>query len=250
VPSTQYDKTAGVYEDTLNVLTYPAYVEEPTYRAVIGDVRGSDVLDLGSGTGIWTRRMKQAGAERVEGMEISAPMVDVAREKERENPLGITYHAADVSQGLAEEGLAGSFDVVTGINVLHYSSSRADLAGMCATARSALRPGGRFVATCANYDMPDDIEYYRPYGLTCTVPADREEGTKALVETTMGGEHIALDFYLWRPETYADTLRAAGFSTIRWHEWQVSPAGIEKHGAAHWERFLDIPSIHLVEAHV
>ncbi len=246
--STQYDKTADVYDDSLNVLTYPAYVEEPTYTAVIGDVRGSDVLDLGSGTGIWTRRMKQAGAGRVEGVEVSAPMVDAARDKEREEPLGITYHVADVSQGLVE-GLDGGFDVVTGINVLHYSSSRAELAGMCESARSALRPGGRFVATCANYDMPDDPEYYRPYGLTCTVPADREEGTKALVETTMGGEHIALDFYLWRPETYANALRTAGFSTIRWRGWQVSPEGIEQHGAAHWERFLDIPSIHLVEAH-
>ncbi|MFC5750542.1 class I SAM-dependent methyltransferase [Actinomadura rugatobispora] len=245
---TQYDKTAGVYEDSLNVLTYPAYVEEPTYTAVIGDVRGRDVLDLGSGTGIWTRRIKQAGAGRVEGVEVSAPMVDTARDKEREEPLGITYHVADVSQGLAG-GLAGGFDLVTAINVLHYSSSRDEVAGMCGTARSALRPGGRFVATCANWDMPDDTEYYRPYGLTCTVPADREEGTKALVETTMGGEHIALNFYLWRPETYAAALHAAGFTTLRWHDWQVSPEGIEKHGAAHWERFLAIPSIHLVEAY-
>lgn len=245
---TQYDKTATVYDDSLNVLTYPAYVEEPTYTAVIGDVKGRDVLDLGAGTGIWTRRIKQAGAERVEGMEVSAPMVDVARDKEREDLLGITYHVADVTQGLTE-GLAGGFDLVTGINVLHYSSSRSELAGMCGTARSALRPGGRFVATCANWDMPDDPEYYRQYGLTCTVPANREEGTKAIVETTMGGEHITLDFYLWRRETYADTLRAAGFRTIRWHEWQVSEEGIKKHGAAHWKRFLDIPSIHLVEAH-
>lgn len=246
--ATQYDKTADVYDDSLNVLTYPAYVEKPTYTAVIGDVKGSDVLDLGSGTGIWTRRIKEAGAGRVEGVEVSAPMVDVSRDKEREEPLGITYHVGDVSQGLVE-GLAGGFDLVTGINVLHYSSSRSELAGMCGAARKALRPGGRFVATCANWDMPDDPQYYAQYGLTCTVPPGREEGTKALVETTMGGEHIALDFYLWRKETYADTLREAGFRTIRWHEWQVSPEGIEKHGAEHWQRFLDIPSIHLVEAH-
>jgi hypothetical protein len=174
-------------------------------------------------------------------------MVDVSRDKEREDPLGITYHVADVTKGLVD-GLAGGFDLVTGINVLHYSASREEIAGMCGTARSALRPGGRFVATCANWDMPDDPEYYRQYGLTCTVPPHREEGTKALVETTMGGEHIALDFYLWRPETYAETLRAAGFRTIRWHEWQVSDEGIAAHGAEHWRRFLDIPSIHLVEA--
>jgi toxoflavin synthase len=247
VSSTQYDKAAAIYDDTLNVLTYAAHVEEPTYTAVIGDVRGRDVLDLGAGTGIWTRRIKQAGAGRVEGLEISSPMVDAARAKERDEPLGITYHVGDATQGI-DEGLTGGFDVVTGINVLHYSSSRTELAGMCSTAKSALRPGGRFVATCANWDAPDDPGYYAPYGVTCTVPAGRTEGTKAEVSTTLGGERITIDFYLWRPETYVDTLRAAGFRTVRWHQWQVSPEGMDKFGAEYWKDFIDIPPMLLLEA--
>ncbi|MBP2329025.1 SAM-dependent methyltransferase [Kibdelosporangium banguiense] len=245
--STQYDKTADVYDDSLNVLTYAAHVEEPTYKAAIGDVRGLDVLDLGAGTGIWTRRIKQAGAERVEGLEISPPMVDVARAKERDEPLGVTYRVADATQGL-DEDLRGAFDLVTGINVLHYSSSRTELAGMCSTARSALRLGGRFIATCANWDMPDDPDYYKPFGVSCIVPANRQEGTRAEVETTMGGQTVSFDFYLWRPETYVDSLRAAGFRDVRWHRWQVSPEGIDKFGAEYWQPFIDIPSIRLLEA--
>ncbi|SMC66693.1 class I SAM-dependent methyltransferase [Kibdelosporangium aridum] len=245
--STQYDKTAEIYDDSLNVLTYAAHVEEPTYTAVIGDVRGLDVLDLGAGTGIWTRRIKQAGANRVVGLEISPPMVDTARAKETDEPLGVTYHVADATKGLADD-LKGAFDVVTGINVLHYSSTRAELAGMCSTARDALRPGGRFIATCANWDMPDDPEYYVPFGVSCTVPANRQEGTRAEVATTMGGQRITLDFFLWRPETYADSLRAAGFREVRWHQWQVSPEGIDKFGAEYWQPFVDIPSIRLLEA--
>ncbi|MFD4998870.1 class I SAM-dependent methyltransferase [Streptomyces buecherae] len=245
--SKQYDETADVYDDTLNVLTYARHAEEPTFRAVMGDVRGLDVLDLGAGTGIWTRRIKRAGAGRVEGLEISASMVETARERERGERLGITYHVGDVARG-HEAVEAVAFDVVTGVNVLHYSASRDELVAMCRTASRALRPGGRLVANCANYDMPADPDYYGPFGITATVPRPRAAGATVRAHTTMGGRPVDVEFYLWPPDTYESALREAGFSQVRWHPWRISPEGITQYGQDYWRRYTEHPPTLVLEA--
>ncbi|MFF3646954.1 class I SAM-dependent methyltransferase [Streptomyces sp. NPDC002564] len=245
--SEQYDQSAAVYDDSLNVLTYAQHAEDPTYRSVIGDVTGLDVLDLGAGTGIWTRRLKQAGAGRVEGLEISPAMVAAARDKEASEPLGITYHVADAASGGRAEW-AGQFDVVTGINVLHYSSSRDELAGMCTTAARALKPGGRLVATCANWSMDPDPAYYEPYGIRVEVPHPRSEGAAVPIRTELGGRPLELECFLWKPTTYESELRSAGFSTVRWHPWQITPEGIAKYGHDYWTPFTELPLMLLLEA--
>ncbi|MFT2017015.1 class I SAM-dependent methyltransferase [Streptomyces sp. 796.1] len=245
--STQYDETAEVYDDTLNVLTYARHAEEPTFRAVMGDVSGLDVLDLGAGTGIWTRRIKRAGAGRVVGLEISAAMVETAREREADELLGIVYHVGDVSQ-VHEDIEPAAFDLVTGVNVLHYSASRDELVAMCRTASRALRPGGRLVTNCANYDMADEPDYYGPFGITATVPRPRAEGSKVRAHTTMGGRPVDIEFYLWLASTYESALREAGFTQVRWPAWQISEEGIAQYGEEYWQRYIDHPPTLVIEA--
>ncbi|MFI0976419.1 class I SAM-dependent DNA methyltransferase [Streptomyces sp. NPDC021093] len=245
--SKQYDQSATVYDDSLNVLTYARHAEDPTYRSVIGDVTGRSVLDLGAGTGIWTRRIKQSGADRVEGLEISAAMVAVAQEKEDAEPLGIRYHVADAASGGRAEW-TGQFDVVTGINVLHYSSTPEELAGMCATAAHALRPGGRLVATCANWDMGQGPAYYEPYGIHVEVPTPRTEGAAIPLSIRLGGRQLSLQCFLWKPSTYERALTDAGFSTVAWHPWQITDEGVAQYGAAYWKPFTDMPPMLLLEA--
>lgn len=245
--SKQYDETADVYDDTLNVLTYARHAEEPTLRAVLGDVRGLDVLDLGAGTGIWTRRIKQAAASRVEGLDISATMVDTARKREEGERLGITYHHGDVARG--HEAIdAVAFDVVTAVNVLHYSATRAELVAMCRTAGGALRPGGRLVATCANFNMAADPGYYDPFGITATVPRPRAEGARVRAHTTMGGRPVDIEFYLWLASTYESALREAGFTQVRWHPWRISQEGLAQYGHDYWQRYTEHPPTLVLEA--
>lgn len=245
--SHHYDKKAAVYDDSLNVLTYAAHAEEPTYRAVLGDLRGLDVLDLGSGTGIWTRRIKVAGAGRVVGLEISPGMNEVARLKEDEHPLGITYQVGDAATVDAGQW-AGQFDVVSAINVLHYSATRQELAGMCATAATALKSGGRLIATCANWDISPDSDYYTPYGFRVELPSPRRDGGLLTAHATMAGRPVSIEVYLWQASVYEKILKDSGFTDVRWHPWRISPKGIAEYGEAYWERFTDRPPMLLLEA--
>lgn len=247
MPGQQYDAVAPVFDDSLDVLTYARHCEEPTYRAVIGDVTGLDVLDLGAGTGIWTRRIRRAGARRVEGVDISPGMVEVARQKERAEPLGITYHLGDVTRG-GRPDWSRAFDVVTGVNVLHYSATREALAGMCATAFDALKPHGRLVATCANWDMADDPAYYEPYGMRVVTPPERTEGAPVATTATIRGEPVTIVVHLWRQATYEDLLRAAGFTAVTWHPLRISQEGTDAYGADYWRPFTRQPLMLLLEA--
>ncbi|HEX3448283.1 MAG TPA: methyltransferase domain-containing protein, partial [Isosphaeraceae bacterium] len=72
-----YNRWAAVYDHDLNPL--PA-LEEPVFRAAVGDVRGLSVVDLGCGTGrhaIWL-----AGADAlVTAIDFSEGMLTEARAK-------------------------------------------------------------------------------------------------------------------------------------------------------------------------
>src|SRR5205823_2667250 len=70
---------------------------DPTFLRVVGDVRGLYVLDLGCGNGYLSRRFAQAGA-KVVAVDASAPVIERARARESQEPLGIEYHVADAAR--------------------------------------------------------------------------------------------------------------------------------------------------------
>src|SRR5947209_11954629 len=63
---------------------------DPTFLRVVGDVRGLRVLDLGCGNGYLSRRFSREGA-RVVAVDASAPIVQRARGRESQVPLGYEY---------------------------------------------------------------------------------------------------------------------------------------------------------------
>src|SRR5204863_117795 len=81
----------------------------PLGPAVDEDVRGLYVLDLGCGNGYLSRRFAQAGA-KVVAVDASAPVIERARARESQEPLGIEYHVADAAR--LEFLRAGTLDLV------------------------------------------------------------------------------------------------------------------------------------------
>jgi 2-polyprenyl-3-methyl-5-hydroxy-6-metoxy-1,4-benzoquinol methylase len=69
---------------------------------VIGDPRGMAVLDVACGEGFYTRMLRQRGAARVTGVDLSPAMIDLARLQEAQHELGIEYV---VGNALSPEGL-------------------------------------------------------------------------------------------------------------------------------------------------
>lgn len=110
----------------------------PAFLGMVGDLAGREVLDAGCGEGRSSRHLARLGA-RVLGVDLSSRMLDLAREEERREPLGIAYRQASVSD-LGFLG-SGSFDVVVSFMALMDVPDYAAAVGEFAR---VLRPGGRF----------------------------------------------------------------------------------------------------------
>ncbi|HEV8049324.1 MAG TPA: class I SAM-dependent methyltransferase [Thermoplasmata archaeon] len=123
---------------------------DPPLIRLVGDVRGRTVLDLACGNGYLARRFARAGGTVV-GTDASAPIIELAKARERQAPLGIAYHVSDA--GAMPMLASRSFDLV------YSNMALMDMPDVVAPFREVarlLRPGGRFVASICHpcFDVP------------------------------------------------------------------------------------------------
>jgi SAM-dependent methyltransferase len=111
----------------------------PLYRQVLErlDVEaGTDLLDVGCGAGRFCRIAADRGA-RVSGIDATAPLVEIARERTRNGD----FRVGDME---ALPWPDNSFDVVTGFNTFFFG---AHLVRALREARRVARPGGEVAMT-------------------------------------------------------------------------------------------------------
>ena len=111
--------------------------EWPALRAMLPNLRGRRVLDLGCGFGWFCRWAREQGAAHVEGIDVSEKML--ARARAATADPAIVYSRADM------ERLAlptGAFDLVYSSLALHYI---ADLEQLLSQVHQSLVPGGGMV---------------------------------------------------------------------------------------------------------
>lgn len=112
------------------------WLNNPAFLNFIGDLDGRQVLDAGCGEGHNARILARRGA-RVTGVDISRRMIELAREEEAREPLGISY----IRSSYADLGMcaAASFDMVVSFMALMDGPNfdRAMREGF-----RVLRPGG------------------------------------------------------------------------------------------------------------
>jgi SAM-dependent methyltransferase len=116
-----------------------AAVEQPALRALLPDVTGRTVLDLGCGDGGLARDLAARGAVRVLGADPSLRMLALARDRTADPPVRYV-------QAFAED-LAlrdGRVDLVVSSLAFHYV---ADLGAVLDRVARWLRPGGGLVAS-------------------------------------------------------------------------------------------------------
>jgi len=111
--------------------------EWATLRAMLPDLAGLRLVDLGCGFGWFCRWARAAGAASVLGLDVSENMLAQARETTGDP--AVSYRQADLE---TVDLPSGAFDLAYSALALHYIDN---LAGLLARLRRALVPGGRFV---------------------------------------------------------------------------------------------------------
>jgi SAM-dependent methyltransferase len=134
-----YDRTAARWSRR-QPSSLSDYTARPQVLAMCEPLAGRRVLDLGCGEGYCSRQLSQRGAQVV-GIDVSERMIELARQAEQAQPLGIRYHVGDAVT--ADLGTA-SIDLVLAVFLFNYLGVEAMRRTMVNVHRM-LRPGGHFV---------------------------------------------------------------------------------------------------------
>jgi SAM-dependent methyltransferase len=240
---TDYDAIAERYRRA-KLQPWRSFIESFSLLGLIGDLTGLAVVDLACGEGFYTRRLRNHGAARVVGVDLSEAMVRLARAEEAMHPQGIEYLVQDARDlHLPEE-----FDLAAAAYLLNYARERAELGAMCRGVARCLRPGGRFVTVNSNPGLDyDRLPSLRRYGIDVGVSGELREGTPVTWTFHLDDGPLPIENYYLDVEVHEEALRAAGFREVRWHRPRLSPLGEAANGREFWEPFLSHAPVIFIE---
>jgi len=158
-----YDRWAATYEGEPNPLIA---LEEPLTLALIGEVQGQRVLDVGCGTGRYCVLLAQRGATVI-GVDPSRGMLEQARRKITPACRFDLYHGALAEAGFSDE----QFDLVVSALALSHLPVLEPTLRECAR---VLKPGGRMVISDLHPFWPisghDYVEFFDTGGQEYRIP--------------------------------------------------------------------------------
>jgi len=241
--TTNYDPIAEQYKRSKRQ-PWRAYIEAFTLMRLIGNPTGKTVIDIACGEGFYTRMIRQRGAAKVTGVDLSEKMIGLARASEAQQRLGIDYIVGDGR----DLGVAASFDLAVAAYFLNYPHDRDELNAMCSGIARCLKPGGRLVTVNCNpaCNFPASPSY-RKYGFETSVVGPLREGAPITWTFYLEDGPFAVENYFLSVEIHEEALRAAGFRDISWHQPILSPEGQSAHGSDYWSDLLDHPPLIFIE---
>jgi ubiquinone/menaquinone biosynthesis C-methylase UbiE len=184
--------------------------EWPVLRALLPDLRGRRVLDLGCGFGWFCRWARGQGAAYVLGIDVSENMLARAQETTEDN--SITYIRTDMEQ---LELPSQSFDCVYSSLALHYVEN---LSHLISQVYGSLLPGGSLVFSVEHpiFTAPSEPQWLPGSAGGRTWPVDHylNEGPRSTDWLAKGviKQHRTL-------ATYINMLIRQGFSLSHIEEW-------------------------------
>ena len=224
-------------------------VTGPAMLTMLGLVKGERILDLGCGEGYNARILARQGA-KVVGIDASREMIRLAREKEREEPLGIEYHVADAAR--LSMFAHSSFDIVVAFMSL---MDIPDLDGDLREVSRVLKKGGRFLFSITHpcfVRFRDDLGWEKDEKgrkLCYRVDDYFDEGPKEFV-FTLGCGRVTLPVKMINFHrtltTYFRALHNAGLAVVRLEEPRPSREALSRYPEL--EDLLRIPNFMVVEA--
>ncbi|TDD29604.1 class I SAM-dependent methyltransferase [Actinomadura sp. KC06] len=235
----QFDDLAMLYE-RFSEQPFRRELEFPSVLEAVGEAAGLRVLDLGCGSGVYSRKLARGGAE-VTGLDVAGGMIDYAVRREREEPLGVGYVPGALPPDLYE-----IFDVVLGVYVLPYVTTYEELVDLCRSAVQALRPGGRFVTLPIHPGFHRDPAYYAPYGFRLHA-YEPEDGAAVVLNLWAGRYEATITARYWTGQTLERALAEAGYTRVDWLPHVVSEHGAREYGTGYWQPYLTVPHAALLD---
>lgn len=160
-----YESFARVYDDFMDNIPYEEWADYVTRLLKEDQVEDGLVLDLGCGTGSLTEILSKSGYEMI-GVDNSAEMLEIAREKSTRNQSDILY----LLQDMREFELYGTVRAVISIcDSMNYIIEEKDLTEVFRLVNNYLDPEGIFI-----FDMNTPYKYETLLADN-TIAEDREE---------------------------------------------------------------------------
>ncbi len=189
-------------------------------RDMLGELKGKRFLDLGCGYGWHCLYARSQGAERVTGVDISALMLERARQHTRDDAIAYLHQPIEDIEFRENE-----FDVVFSSLAFHYVH---DLQSVFEKVHRCLSRDGEFVFSMEHpiyTALPQQDWYYDPDGNKLHWPVDNYQHEGSRRSNFMDSE---VTKYHRTVATILNSVIQAGFSLERISEPQPSPEILEQ----------------------
>ena len=124
------------------------------------------VLDLGCGEGYVARNLARRGCRRIDGVDMSVEMIQLANKSEADDPLGIRYLVGDARDLSILE--TASYDLVLAVFLFNYLDL-SDTTKVLSQIHDRLHQGGALIMSVPHplmpyLAMPEDRFCFKPAG--------------------------------------------------------------------------------------
>jgi SAM-dependent methyltransferase len=211
------------------------FQSDPILWELAGKIEGHTVLDSGCGTGYLSLQMAEKGAHVI-GIDFSAKMIDIARQRAGENPFHIDFRVDSASK--LETIQPESIDLVVSNYVL---MDLPDLENAVSESHRVLRPRGKMVAVFSHPCFsdprgPESVEEGSVrYRWDFSYFEERErEGEWGPFSTPFISYHRSLSLY-WK------TFLSSGFVVTDFREPVVEPPAPTEMSKEQFERYRLLP---------
>ncbi|MDC5842496.1 class I SAM-dependent methyltransferase [Vibrio europaeus] len=202
--SEMYTKHALKYSEVVKDNIYNALLERPSTLALLGDVKGKAVVDMGCGSGIYAQWFLEHGVSNLTCVDLSAEMIDLVK-SEYGNRL--TAYVQDLSKGLPNEA-SSSADIIVCPLVLHYIE---DLNVVLKDVYRVLKPGG-YIVFSTHHPFAD---------FECTISGNYFERERVTEDWNTVGDPVEVSFYRRSLSEISDAVISSGLVISRISEGEV-----------------------------
>jgi toxoflavin synthase len=210
-----------------------------------GNVKNKRVLDLGCGSGFFTRAVAEKGAKEVIGVDISKEEIKMAEQEEEREPLNIKYFQGDLEN--FDYSKIGPVGLITASVSLHYAKNTEELRKFISLPTKNLETGGIFVA-CVNNPANNVGDWPTEKKELDEVQDSDGKRIKVGLYDLKGEKVVEFINYSYEEEVYKKILEEEGYGEFELFEMVPPEETIKKYPEMDWTKNIEKPTLVIIKA--